>query len=47
VPYNPRFSSEWWKVIEARQALERERQQHEAEEAEAGRRAFYGIRAAT
>jgi hypothetical protein len=47
VPYNPRFSSEWWKVVEAEQALERQRQQKEAEEAEAGRREFYGIHAAS
>ncbi len=47
VPYDPRFSWEWWKVAEEKRAIEQQRQQQEAEEAEAGRQQFYGVRPAS
>jgi hypothetical protein len=47
LPYDPRYSAEWWKAGEAERAREQQRQQEESEEAEAGRREFYGINPAS
>ena len=44
VPYDARFSPDWYKVVEAEQARERERREQEAKAIEAGRQQFYGQR---
>jgi len=47
VPYDPRFSWEWWKVAEEKRAIEQQHQQNENEKAEAAKREFYGIHPAS
>jgi hypothetical protein len=42
-PYDPRYSADWWVVSEAKRNIEQQRQQQEVEEAEVGRRQFYGL----
>jgi hypothetical protein len=47
VQYDRRYSPEWWQVAEEQRAIEQQRQQQEAEAAEAGKREFYGIHPAS
>ena len=46
IPFNPRFSPEWFTVVEAEQKKQQERAARELEEAERGCKEFYGRRVA-